>query len=108
MPSLRVTDETFETEVLQAQKPVLIDFWAEWCGPCKQISPAIEEIADEMGAAIQVVKLNIDESQQVASKYNIRGIPTLMVIRDGKVVATKSGAMPKGKIVEWLTQTIAT
>ncbi len=106
MTSVKVSDDSFESDVLKAQGPVLVDFWAEWCGPCKQIGPALEEIASEMKGRVAVAKLNIDENPAVPSRYGVRGIPTLMVFKDGKVAATKVGAMPKSKIVEWLNDTV--
>ena len=104
--STKVSDDSFEADVLKSGKPVVVDFWAEWCGPCKQIGPALEEIATEMGDRVTVVKLNIDENPGVPSRYGVRGIPTLMVFKDGKVAATKVGAMPKSKIVEWLNESV--
>ena len=104
----KVSDDSFEADVLKSGKPVVVDFWAEWCGPCKQIGPALEEIATEMGDRVTVVKLNIDENPGVPSRYGVRGIPTLMVFKDGKVAATKVGAMPKSKIVEWLNESVGT
>jgi thioredoxin 1 len=85
---------------------VLVDFWAEWCGPCKQIGPALEEIAAEMSGRLTIAKVNIDDNPTTPQRYGVRGIPTLMVFRDGKVAATKVGAMPKTKIVEWLNETV--
>jgi thioredoxin 1 len=106
MATAKVTDDSFESDVLQAQKPVLVDFWAEWCGPCKQIGPALEEISNELGSKVEVVKINIDENPMVPSRYGVRGIPTLMLFKGGKVAATRVGAIPKSKIVEWLNETV--
>ncbi|NBP73339.1 MAG: thioredoxin TrxA [Alphaproteobacteria bacterium] len=106
MASKPVSDDTFETDVLGADGPVLVDFWAEWCGPCKQIGPSLEEISDEMGDAITVAKVNIDDNPMTPSKYGVRGIPTLMLFKDGEVAATKVGALPKGKLVEWIQSSV--
>ena len=97
-----VSDDSFDDDVLKSESPVLVDFWAEWCGPCKQIAPALEEISGEMGDRLTVAKLNIDENPSSPSKYGVRGIPTLILFKDGQVAATKVGAVPKGKIVEWI------
>ena len=102
MTSKAVSDDSFESEVLDAEGPVLVDFWAEWCGPCKQIGPSLEEISEEMSDAITVAKVNIDENPMTPSKYGVRGIPTLILFKDGEVAATKVGALPKSKIVEWI------
>jgi len=99
-----VTDETFATDVLAAKGPVLVDFWAEWCGPCKQIAPALEQIAEELGDVVTVAKLNIEESPSTGSRYGVRGIPTMMLFRDGQMAAMKVGAMPKQKILDWLAE----
>ncbi len=106
MATTKTSDDSFEADVLKSGTPVLVDFWAEWCGPCKQIAPALEEIAAEMGERVTVAKLNIDENPMTPGKYGVRGIPTLMVLKDGKVAATKVGAMPKSKIVEWLNESV--
>ena len=104
MSTVAVTDESFEKDVLQSGKPVLVDFWAEWCGPCKQIAPALEQIAAELGAQVTVAKLNIEESPTTPSRYGVRGIPTMMLFKDGQMASMKVGAMPKQKIVEWLNE----
>ncbi len=95
MPTLAITDDSFETDVLKASGPVLVDFWAEWCGPCKQIGPALEEISEEMAGQLVVAKLNIDDNPSTGSRYGVRGIPTMMLFKDGQVVSTKVGAMAK-------------
>ena len=106
MASKPVSDDTFEADVLGAEGPVLVDFWAEWCGPCKQIGPSLEEISDEMGDALTVAKVNIDDNPMTPSKYGVRGIPTLMLFKDGEVAATKVGALPKGKLLEWIQSSV--
>jgi thioredoxin 1 len=102
MSITHVSDDSFESDVLKSPQPVLVDYWAEWCGPCKQIAPALEEIADEMDASVTVAKLNIDDNPVTPTKFGVRGIPTLMLFKDGQVAATKVGALPKGKLVEWI------
>ena len=106
MATKTVTDESFEADVLKAGGPVLVDFWAEWCGPCKQIGPALEEIAKELGHKVTVAKINIDENAVTPGKFGVRGIPTLMIFKDGQVTATKVGAMAKTKIVEWINEAV--
>jgi thioredoxin 1 len=102
MSTIAVTDDSFDAEVLKADGPVLVDFWAEWCGPCKQIGPALEEISSEMAGKITIAKVNIDENPMTPSKYGVRGIPTLLIFKGGEETARQVGAMAKGKIVEWI------
>ncbi len=102
MTSIAVSDDSFDTDVLKAEGSVLVDFWAEWCGPCKMISPALEEIAKEMDGRVQIAKMNIDDNPKTPQKYGVRGIPTLMLFRDGQVAATKVGAVPKNQLQEWV------
>ena len=106
MSTVTVTDETFEQDVLKAGKPVLVDFWAEWCGPCKQIAPALEQIAEELHDQVTIAKLNIEDSPTTPSRYGVRGIPTMMIFAQGQVAATKVGALPKSKIKEWIEASI--
>jgi thioredoxin 1 len=99
---VHLTDDSFEQEVLQASEPVLVDYWAEWCGPCKMIAPILDEIAKEYGGKVKIAKLNIDENPGTPPKYGIRGIPTLMLFKDGNVEATKVGAVSKSQLTAFI------
>jgi thioredoxin 1 len=101
-----VTDTTFETDVLRAKEPVLVDFWAEWCGPCKAIAPALEEIAGEYAGKLTVAKVNIDENPVSPNKYAVRGIPTLILFKDGQPAATQVGALPKSRLKDWIATSL--
>ncbi|MFZ4762507.1 MAG: thioredoxin [Alphaproteobacteria bacterium] len=101
-----VTDQSFETEVLQDSKPVLVDFWAEWCGPCRAVGPVIDQLAEELAAGVKIVKVNIDENPLTPSKFGVRSIPTLMLFKEGKLVATKVGGGSKQQLTDWLNNQI--
>ncbi|MDD3029710.1 MAG: thioredoxin TrxA [Alphaproteobacteria bacterium] len=99
-----ITDASFDAEVLKSEKPVVVDFWAEWCGPCKMIGPVLEEIAAELQDQLTVAKVNVDENPSTPSQYGIRSIPTLMIFKDGQVVATKVGSVPKASLLAWIKE----
>src|SRR5579871_3188723 len=103
----KTTDMSFEADVINSSEPVVVDFWAEWCGPCRMIAPALEEIASEMKGKIKVAKLNVDENPKVSAEFGIRSIPTLMVFKDGKQVAMKTGAGPKSELQRWINTSVA-
>ena len=107
MPSIIINDNNFEQEVIKSESLTLVDFWAEWCGPCKMIGPALEEISEEMKNDIRITKLNIDENPLTPQKYSVRGIPTLLLFRNGEVVAEKIGALSKAKLSEWISENIS-
>ncbi len=102
----QTSDTDFDKDVLKSGKPVVVDFWAEWCGPCKMIAPHLEEIAKEMGDQVDVVKVNIDDNPLTPVKYGVKGIPTLMLFKNGEVTAIKVGALPKSKLAEWVREGI--
>jgi thioredoxin 1 len=102
MATVTVTDASFDTDVIGADKPVLVDFWAEWCGPCRMIAPALEEISRELGEQVTVAKLNIDDNPDAPAKYGVRGIPTMILFKNGQPAATKVGAAPKSALQSWL------
>ena len=104
---IKVSDASFQNDVLNAKGPVVVDFWAEWCGPCKMIAPALDELSTEMTGKVTIAKINIDENPHVPQKYGVRGIPTMMIFEGGQVAATKVGALPKSKIKEWIESSIS-
>jgi thioredoxin 1 len=106
MASVKVTDASFEQDVLKSSEPVVVDFWAEWCGPCRMIGPALEEISNEMAGKVKIAKVNVDENPQIASQYGIRSIPALMLFKDGKLTAQKVGAAPKGDLSRWIQASV--
>ena len=106
MATVNVTDENFNTEVLKSDKPIVVDFWAEWCGPCKQIGPTLEEISNEMSNEITIAKHNIDNEPNTPAKYGVRGIPTMLLFKGGELKATKVGATTKSNIVSWIKENI--
>ncbi|MEM9495338.1 MAG: thioredoxin TrxA [Pseudomonadota bacterium] len=106
MATKQVTDTSFQTDVLDADDAVLVDFWAEWCGPCKQIGPALEELSDEYAGKLTIAKINIDDNPNTPGQYGVRGIPTMMIFRNGELAATKVGAAPKGQIAAWIDETL--
>lgn len=107
MATKTITDTSFQTDVLESDKPVLVDFWAEWCGPCKMIGPSLEELSDELGEEVTIAKLNIDDNPDAPGRYGVRGIPTMILFKAGAPAATKVGAAPKGQIKGWLQGELA-
>jgi len=101
-----VSDKSFQADVLQSKEPVLVDFWAEWCGPCRAVAPVLEEVAGELKGKLKVVKLNVDENPETAAKYGIQSIPTLMIFKNGEMASRQIGAAPKAKIVQWITAAV--
>ncbi|MGR3469188.1 MAG: thioredoxin [Shimia sp.] len=106
MATVAATDDTFDTEVRQADVPVVVDFWAEWCGPCKQIGPALEELSEEMAGKVKIVKVDVDQNMQTPSALGVRGIPALFIFKNGEVVSNRSGAAPKAALQSWIEEAI--
>ena len=106
MSTIKISDDTFEDEVIKKGKPIIVDFWAEWCGPCKQIGPILEEISNEYKEKITIGKLDVDDNPEIASKYQIRGIPTMMLFNNGSLVDTKVGSSSKTDLLKWIDQNI--
>jgi thioredoxin 1 len=106
MPLITTSDTSFEVDVLKSPKPVVVDFWAEWCGPCKMIAPFLEELAVDKDETVVVAKVNIDDNPLTPTRYGVRGIPSLMLFRNGEIAATKVGAMPKTKLYEWVEESL--
>jgi len=105
--SVHIDDKDFDEQVLKASGVVLVDFWAEWCGPCRQIAPVLDEIAKERAGKLTIAKVNIDKNPATPQKYGVRGIPTLILFKDGQAVSTKVGSLPKSKLVEWIDSVVA-
>ena len=106
MATIKISDDTFENEVITKGKPIIVDFWAEWCGPCKQIGPILEDLSDEYKEKITIGKLDVDENPEIASKYQIRGIPTMMLFNNGKLIDTKVGMSSKNDLMQWINSNI--
>lgn len=106
MATVAVTDDTFEAEVVKSDIPVVVDFWAEWCGPCKQIGPALEELSEEYAGKVKIVKVNVDENPNSPAQMGVRGIPALFMFKDGQVVSNKTGAAPKGVLQGWINESV--
>ncbi|WP_127090815.1 thioredoxin [Aquabacter cavernae] len=102
----KVSDQSFDQDVLKSGAPVVVDFWAEWCGPCRMVAPILDEVSGELGDKIKIVKLNVDENPETASKYGIMSIPTLLLFKDGKIASRQVGAAPKAKLVQWINGSI--
>ena len=106
MATNMTNDQNFKTDVLDAKQPVLVDFWAEWCGPCKAIAPSLEELSEEMASKLKIVKINVDENPSISQTYSIRSIPALMIFKDGEKISEKMGALPKSALQSWVNETI--
>ena len=106
MATVKVTDDTFEAEVTNSDIPVVVDFWAEWCGPCKQIGPSLEELSDEYDGKVKIVKINVDENPNSPAQMGVRGIPALFLFKDGQAIANKTGAAPKAALADWINASI--
>ena len=106
MATSKTNDQNFKADVLESDKFVLVDFWAEWCGPCKAIAPSLEELSDEMANKLKIVKINIDENPSISQTYSIRSIPALMIFKDGEKISEKMGALPKSALESWVNETI--
>ena len=106
MPTNKTNDQNFKTDVLDSKEPVLVDFWAEWCGPCKAIAPSLEELSEEMASKLKIVKINVDENPSISQTYSIRSIPALMIFKDGEKISEKMGALPKSALQSWVNETI--
>ena len=106
MGTKKATDENFDSEVIKSQKPTIVDFWAEWCGPCKAIGPSLEQLSEEMTNKLKIVKINVDENPSTSQAYGIRSIPALMIFKDGQKISEKMGALPKSALESWVNETI--